>query len=293
MTVCVTDDDHAPEVALPIDGRGCDTLTVTVNEVALVVDAGTDRTWFENTQFSLNPTTFSDAGYLNEFTAVIDWGDGVVEPAETTIVVAFPAGEGELETGLVQSRHNYSDNGEYLVQVCVNDGRLITCDTQVVTIFNVNPVIDKDSFLDTKITFLSGDDAFLGQKLVEQTHPAAASDIGSDDIRYDWSFIPNPDRFGGEFPPVPPTESTITYNDGSAPETAPFTDAAPPDTDNAPTHPHGTFPFSAGDTATVTFTAPGVYIVNLLITDDDGGTDTIDLPKPESTDGRREDRGRG
>jgi PKD repeat protein len=279
VIVCVADDDQDPEAAIAVDGRGCDTLTATVNEVAPVVDAGPDRRWFENTRFTLNPTTFTDAGYDSEFTAVVDWGDGVVEPASTTMVVATHAGEGELETGFVQAQHNYSDDGVYRIEVCVNDGRLITCDTTDLTIVNVNPVINEPSFLATQITFPSRDAAFLGQKLVAQTHASAGSDIGSDDISYNWSFIGNPDRFGGRLPPAPPTELTTTYNDGLPAAPAPFTDPAPPDTAGAPTHPHGTFPFQSGDSTKVTFNAPGVYVIDLLIADDNGGTDRIALSK--------------
>ncbi len=121
------------------------------------------------------------------------------------------------------------------------------------------------TFLGAAITFVSGDDAFLGPKGVLQTHSASASDKGSDDLRYDWAFSGMPDRFGGTLPPSPETESTTTFNDGSAPGTLPFTD--PARDAEAGAHPHGTFPFSSGDFA------------DLTVNDDDDGTDYQELPK--------------
>ena len=160
----------------------------------------------------------------------------------------------------------------------MSDGLNQVCDSFDATMFNVIPVLDEPTFLGPGISFPSGSDAFLGQKQVSQTHPAAASDIGSDDLRYDWTFIPNPpDRFGGPLPPSPETETTTTFNDGSPAGVFPFSDPGP--TDDLRIQGRGTFPFTSGDTATVTFAAPGVYIVDLLVTDDNGGTDTIRLPK--------------
>ena len=386
ITVCVTDDDHAPEAASPVDGQDCDTLTVTVNNVAPTLEAGPDRNSLEGSRLILNPATFSDAGYDSEFTATIDWGDGTTEPPADISVVAGRTAEGTPQTGFVQAFHHYADDGTYTVEVCLNDGREIVCDTMLVTVtnvapavdagpdriinegtfitldpatytdpgfdhsptdtqenftstidwgegtidvgvlteapgaegvlttgtvsgshvygddgvytvtacvtdddeattcdaftvtvINVNPELEEATFLDPAITFLSGNDAFLGRKLVEQTHVASASDSGSDDLRYDWAFIPNPDRFGGTRPAAPETETTTTFNDGSAPGPLPFTDPAGDDVTGA--HPHGIFPFSSSDTASVTFTGPGVYTVAVRVTDDNEGTDAQDLPK--------------
>jgi hypothetical protein len=182
-----------------------------------------------------------------------------------------------ITTGTVSGSHGYDDDGVYTVTGCVtDDDQATTCDTFTVTVHNVAPAFDDSVFLGSAVTFASGDDAFLGRKGVEQTHAAQASDIGSDDLRYDWAFTYDPDRLGGSLPPNPGTESTTTFNDSSAPGTLPFTD--PAREEGAGSHPDETFPFTSSDTASVTFTGPGVYVVDLDVTDN-GGTDSASLPK--------------
>ena len=277
VTVCVTDDDHDTAAANVVDGQDCDTLSVEVVNAPPVVDAGDDRLSIEGIPFALNPTEFSDLGYVSGFTATVDWGDGTDEPAEEINIAVSDPEEGQVTTGIVEAVHNFADDGTYTIEVCVSDELNQVCDSFDATIFNVSPVLDEPAFLVPGISFPSGSDAFLGRKQVSQIHPAEASDFGSDDLRYDWTFTPNPDRFDGTLPPTPETETTTTFNDGSPAGAFPFTDPGP--TDDLRNQGQGTFPFTSGDTATVTFAAPGVYIVDLLVTDDNGGTDTISLPK--------------
>ena len=255
VTVCVTDDDHNPDASVPIDGRGCDTLTVTVTEVAPVVDAGPDRLWSEGLLYRLNPTTFSDVGHDGDYTAVIDWGDGTTEPSAMTTVYAFAGGEGALQTGFVQASHTYSDNGVYTIQTCVSDGRLETCDSFDVNILNEDPSIDDSGFIASAITFLSGDDAFLGKVGVQQRFEGSATDPGSDDLTFDWQFLPDL-----------ATQSRIYYNDGIGPEPVGIKS------------PFGNYPFTVVDDVLVTITPPGVYAVELDVADDDAGTDHAELP---------------
>ncbi|MDP6513802.1 MAG: PKD domain-containing protein, partial [SAR202 cluster bacterium] len=293
VTVCVTDDDNATT---------CDTLQVTVSNVPPSVVAGPDRVISESDAIFIGPppgtgdqapATYSDPGFDNlaadvptlatqeNFTSTIDWGEGTVDVGALT---EAPGAEGALTTGKVSGSHVYGDDGTYTVTVCVTDDDLAqTCNTFTVTVLNVDPTLKDSVFLDPKITFTSGDDAFLGRKGIQQTHSAQATDIGSDDLRYDWTFSYNPDRFDGSLPPTNPTESTTTYNDGSDPSAQPFPDIAPftdpAREEGAGLHPHGTFPFTSTDTTDVTFTGPGVYTVDLQVTDDNGGTDFATLPK--------------
>jgi PKD repeat protein len=273
VTVCVDDDDG---------GHTCDTLTVTVINVAPSANAGPDVTIDESGTVTLAPATYSDPGFdhtpaatVEDFTSTIDWGEGTVDIGALT---ETPGGEEILTVGTVSGSHVYGDDGPYTITVCVTDDQnATTCDTLVATVNNVAPVLDDSVFLADGTTFTSGDDAFMGRKGVEQTHSAAASDVGSDDLRYDWAFIPTPDQFGGALPPNPQTETTTTFNDGSAPGPLPFTD--PPRDTEVGAHPHGIFPFASGDTASVTFTGPGVYSVEVTVVDDNGGTDFVSLPK--------------
>jgi predicted GH43/DUF377 family glycosyl hydrolase len=125
VQVCVTDDDLA---------ETCDTLDVTVDNVAPTVHAGADQTVDEGTTVALDPATFDDPGTADTHTATIDWGDGSpVQPGTVT-----EAGG----SGTVAGDHSYADNGAYTVTVCVtDDDTATTCDTLVVYVENVPPTV--------------------------------------------------------------------------------------------------------------------------------------------------------
>jgi PKD repeat protein len=132
VTVTVTDNDG---------GVGSDTLMVTVNNAAPVVDAGADQTADEGD--ADNPVaisaTFTDLGANDTHTATIDWGDGTAADA------VDPA------TSPVTGSHVYADNGDYTVTVTVtdNDGDSGS-DTLVVTVSNVDPVVVEVTADDTE-----------------------------------------------------------------------------------------------------------------------------------------------
>ena len=142
--------------------------------------------------------------------------------------------------------HYYGDNGSYIVtlQVCDTAGQ---CDdaTTTVDVANVAPSLTLD--LSGAISFPGGT-AFIGRAGDPQDHTAMATDPGSDDL-------------------------TIIWEDGST--TIYFNDVGP---DPLPS-PGGTFPFTVSDTDTVTFTGPGVFIIEATVTDDDGASDNDSLTK--------------
>ena len=159
--------------------------------------------------------------------------------------------------------YTYGDNGTFNVEICVTDkdGGEGCADADHV-VDNVAP----DAQLDTTgaTTFPSGEEAFLGRRGVEQFHDAEAEDPGSDDLTFAWDF-----GFAG-------SEVSTTY----------FNDTGDPSgTDDPFPSPHGTFPFSASDTASVTFADLGVFTVRVDVTDDDGGTDFEQLAKLVTGDG--------
>ncbi len=140
-------DDRAYTVEVCIsDGSttACDTLTVTVNNVAPTVDAGTDRTVNEGDVVSLPPATFNDKGTLDTHTATIDWGDGT--PVEAGIVNESPFGPPGSTAGAngsVSGSHVYADDGAYPVTLCVaDDDGATTCDTLAVSAGNLAPAVD-------------------------------------------------------------------------------------------------------------------------------------------------------
>ena len=134
VTLRVTDDDG---------GVGSDTLTVTVQNVAPVVDAGVDQTASEGAVVHLAPATFHDSGTLDTHTATIDWGDGSAVAAGVVTESPFgPPGSTSGQNGTVSGTHVYADNGAYTVTVTVTDDEgASTSNTLVVTVVNVPPVV--------------------------------------------------------------------------------------------------------------------------------------------------------
>jgi hypothetical protein len=107
---------------------GLDTLSVTVANVAPVVIAATGlvRPDLPTPAFTL--ATFTDPGASDTHTAVIDWGDGTLEP-------------GTVSDGSVSGAHLLVGRGAHLVTVTVtdSDGASTSAVAQV-TVFHAPPV---------------------------------------------------------------------------------------------------------------------------------------------------------
>ena len=109
-------------------GAGTDTLAVTVNNVAPVVDAGSDATIDEAGTF-ISSGSFTDPG-ADTWIATVDYGDGSSQPLTLT---------GKT----FALSHTYADNGAYTVTVTVKDDELAEgSDTATVTVNNIAPVVD-------------------------------------------------------------------------------------------------------------------------------------------------------
>jgi fibro-slime domain-containing protein/uncharacterized repeat protein (TIGR01451 family) len=119
-------DEVSLTVALKVVGStgesDIDTATLTVRNVAPVVEAGPDRKVVRGKALSLSATTFTDPGTGDTQTATVDWGDGTpVQPGSV-------AKNGI--SGTVTGSHVYSNDGTYTVKVCVGDNDGGTgCDT--------------------------------------------------------------------------------------------------------------------------------------------------------------------
>ena len=145
---------------------------------------------------------------------------------------------GQLAAGV---QHVYGDNGFYSVLVTVtDDDGGVGQDTAIVTVGNLDPVATLD--ISGEISFPGGDYQVV-EAGAELPQSADGTDAGSDDLTFTWS-----------------TGDVNTYfNDGGAPDPLP--------------RPLGTFPFMASDMIDALYAMPGIQLLALTLTDDDGGSD--------------------
>ena len=148
-SVTVTDDDGASVTQ---------SLTITVNNVAPIIDPWLDETATEGDTVEL-AASFSDRGVLDTHTIAWDFGDG-----NTTSDTLTPS-------------HVYTDDGVYEVTLTVTDNDGASTSSSInVTVNNAAPAI----------TSLTGDTK------VNEGDPAnfsiAATDPGDDELSYTWDF---------------------------------------------------------------------------------------------------------
>jgi hypothetical protein len=107
-------------------------IQVTSLNMAPSLEAGVDQTVKEGQIVSL-AASFSDPGILDTHTAMIDWGDGIVEAGQVTE---------EAGAGVVSGTHVYADDGLYPVVVTLtdDDGASVS-DSLTVTVSNMAPVL--------------------------------------------------------------------------------------------------------------------------------------------------------
>jgi PKD repeat protein len=140
-TLTVTDDDG---------GSDSDSLMVSVNNVAPVVASVGDKNTQEGSENSLILATFADPGDADTHEAIIDWGDGTIEPGIVTepsgSVIQFYAENGngnDNGDGTVSGVHTYEDNGIYMVVITVtDDDGDEDSDTLLFTVTNEAPMVD-------------------------------------------------------------------------------------------------------------------------------------------------------
>jgi parallel beta-helix repeat protein len=235
VTVTVTDNESA---------FSSDSLAVTINNVAPVVDAGFDQTVDEGDIVGLDPASFNDLGTLDTHTATIDWGDGIVESGTVTESPFGPPGSTSGANGTVYGSHVYADDGTYTVTVTVTDDEgAVSADILTITVNNVYPTLAP---LADQLLIVEGQFITVG--------PANFNDPGFD----------NPLNTGGQ------TEesftATINWGDGTI---EPAGDITIIETDGSP----GT-PTTGTIDAVHAYADNGAYNVTLTVFDDDGGSDS-------------------
>lgn len=153
VTLTVTDDDGA---------TSSDTLTVTVNNVAPVVDVGSDVTIDEGDTFS-GSGSFADPG-RDTWTATVDYGDSSGVSLLSLTGMTFVLS------------HTYADNGDYKVTVTVIDDESdVGTDTLTVTVNNVAPTVEAGA--DQEVT-AGNTVSFIG----------SFTDPGADTHTIEWDF---------------------------------------------------------------------------------------------------------
>jgi hypothetical protein len=137
--------------------------------------------------------------------------------------------------------HVYGDNGSYHVVVTVtDDDGGVGMDVPVVMVTNIAPTATLD--VSGEISFPGGDFQVV-EAGTELPSSAEGTDPGSDDLTFTWSVGP----------------VNTHFNDGVGPDPFPS--------------PLGTFPFLAGDAIEALYAGPGVHLLSVTLTDDDGGSD--------------------
>ncbi len=152
-TVTVMDDNG---------GAGTDVFNVTVNstEADLTVIPGPDQTVVEGSSITLSGASFSDSGSAQTHTAVIDWGDGLIEPVQVF-----------EETGEISGSHSYLNDGTFSPTITVmGDDQAVGSGSFTVNVNNANPMVTAGA----DITATAGSSV--------QMSPASYSDLGVLDV---------------------------------------------------------------------------------------------------------------
>jgi murein DD-endopeptidase MepM/ murein hydrolase activator NlpD len=140
--------------------------------------------------------------------------------------------------------HVYGDNGVFNVLVTVTDDDGGSgFDTAVVTVSNLDPSVSID--VNDAISFPGGD-YLVVEAGTELPSAANGTDPGSDDLTFTWTT----------------GEINTHFNNGIS--------ADPPKS------PLGVFPFNASDSIDAAYAGPGVEVLAVTLTDDDGGSDNDD-----------------
>ncbi len=166
----------------------------------------------------------------------------------TIYTIGLDSANGTLEettlmliADITGGKYYYAPNASFLITIYREIAKLVEypygepmsdTDTMQVTVNNVAPSI-------TPFGPFSGDEPYF----VSIT--TASKDPGSDDLTFTWEFE------------LGPTITNTVYNDGSGPDPYPS--------------PWGTYPFSATDSTSHTYSDDGIYKLKLTVEDDDGG----------------------
>ncbi len=217
--------------------KGTDTCNVTIVNVAptitpfgpFAVDEGTPlNVATDAADIGSDDLSFRWQFELSSTYTNMHYNDGVGPDPYPSPDGIFPCSATDAIT------HSHGDNGVYNLMLTVtdDDGGAATY-TTTVTVSNVAPTI-----------------APFGPFTVNEGSPltmdVTATDLGSDDLTYEWVFE------------LGPTTTNTHFNDGTGPDPS--------------QSPWGPYPFIVTDTVTQTYGDNGVYGLTVTVTDDDGAS---------------------
>jgi murein DD-endopeptidase MepM/ murein hydrolase activator NlpD len=243
-----------PSIAMPtymaLDDA-VENITLTVSDIGGDVTAATEMTDDDETTVTV----------LNVPPTVTATGDSISEAGTATVSAIFtdsgtldthtasilwgdgsPAEVVSVITLAAGVPHVYGDNGSYSVTVTVTDDDGGSGgDTVNVVVGNLPPTVGFD--MSGAVAFPGG--SYLVVKAGSQLPSSAdGTDAGSDDLTFTWTV----------------GDQNTYFNNGSTPDPLPS--------------PFGTFPFHASDANIAVYAAPGVDLLTVTLTDDDGGSDS-------------------
>ncbi len=196
--------------------------------------------------------SFTDPGWLDTYTAAVDWGDPDLGTSPATVAMTTMGGPGTPDAGNATAARIYGDDGVFTVTTTVtdDDGGAGAASFEV-TVNNVDPTAAIDT---SGATVIDGVPVILGHAGEPVAFDARATDPGSDDLRFTWDF--------DDGTPL------VTRNSLVNPPAADPPSAADPSA--SPT----VQPRNVTDERSHTFGAACVYEPALTVDDDDGGQDT-------------------
>jgi PKD repeat protein len=236
-------DNHIYFLALKVtDDDGGETTyntTIDVDNLAPSITQIVIPSNIEEGTSTIYSAEASDPG-SDDLTFTWSWGDGT----SNSVAVKYNDGAGPdpypspggtypflaNDTPL----HTYGDNGVFLLSLSIldDDGAMMTYSTNI-SVYNVAPEIDS-------VSIPGGDEG------VSVEYQASASDPGSDDLTFTWSWGDGSSD----------TMFTI-YNNGMGPDPLPS--------------PGGTYPFLATHKPYHTYGDNGIFTITITVVDDDGG----------------------